>query len=113
MFKGRVNPVSGSRMSFASGFGATLGRLISLVSTLVLWLGVGLVLRPHPRVPRRLAAVLAVAGGLLLAVTVGYYGVSLGPAVWLSIFIGLGVVAVTVWRRHQGQTEVTPPPVPE
>ena len=93
-------------IGYASAAGAAGGRLLSLVGALLLWGGVALRLWPHPRVPPRGELVLVAIGGLMLIVTVGFYGVSPTPAVLLSVLV---IVAGAIfWGRDRLRGLLTP-----
>lgn len=92
-------------LPFASGRGRTLGRLASLTATLLLWLGLAAILRRKPR----LGLPMCVAGGLVLTVLSIRYQLDLGPALWLSLLLGLAVAAVygyRLWNLRQAETPV-------
>jgi hypothetical protein len=79
----------GFEIPYASGLGSTVGGLLSLLGGVLIWLGVAFFFRHR----LRLAAGLAASGLVLLALLVGRYQVSAGPAVWLSVLVALGIGA--------------------
>ena len=79
----------GFEIPYASGLGSTVGGLLSLTGGVLIWLGIAFFFRQR----LRLAAGLAASGLVLLALLVGRYQVSAGPAVWLSVLVALGIGA--------------------
>ncbi len=78
-------------LPYASPSGAILGQSISLLGTLLFWLGIGLYLR---HAARRVTAVsISAAGFLLASVAVGVYHVSATPTLWVSLVLLLAVAA--------------------
>jgi hypothetical protein len=92
-------------LAYATGAGATAGRVLSLVGAGLLWLGLGLLLRPHPSIPRPVAAAAAALGMVVLVVTIGALHIGSGPAVVLSVVVILGHVARWLLHRWNGQPE--------
>jgi hypothetical protein len=96
-------------LAYATGAGATAGRILSLVGAGLLWLGLGLLLRPHPAVPAAAAAVGAAIGVTALVATIGFLHISWGPAVVLSIVVILGHVirwSLDRWRQRLDEEQV-------
>jgi hypothetical protein len=82
---------------YATRGGSWLGRLVSVMGALLLWAGVGLMLRPvsglHPRLPQGLAGL----GLLLVAVSASSAHVGLSPALLVTAIAAVGVL-VARWR---------------
>ncbi len=90
-------------LAYATGAGATTGRILSLVGAGLLWLGLGLLLRPHPAIPVVAAGAGAAIGVVVLVATIGFLHISSGPAVFLSVIVILGHVlrwSLDRWRRR-------------
>jgi hypothetical protein len=85
---------------YASGAGATAGRLLSLIGAGLLWLGLGLLVQPHPSIGRTASVTAAAVGIVLLVATIGLLHVSSGPAVLLSIIVMIGHLVRWLWGRR-------------
>jgi hypothetical protein len=98
---------------YASRAGARVGKLLSIILVLLLWFGVATALRPHPRVSRDTGIICAAIGAVLLAVTVGYYNISVVPAVLVTVGLALVVAGVIYWRRRFGSWQEVEEPADE
>jgi hypothetical protein len=87
-------------VAYASGAGAAAGRVISLIGAGLLWVGVGLLVRPHRSIGRTAPVTAAALGTVLLVATVGLLHVSSGPAVLLSLIVMIGHLARWLWGRR-------------
>ena len=87
-------------VAYASGAGATAGRIMSLIGAGLLWLGLGLLVRPHPSIGRTASVTAAALGTVLLVATIGLLHVSSGPAVFLSLIVMIGHLARWLWGRR-------------
>jgi len=89
-------------LPYAPRSGSPLATGASVLGALLLWLGLGLLLRPDARVPRRVAVGCAVAGGLGLTMAHGLYPLSPWPALLISALVMLAGASVS-WRRTRTQ----------
>ncbi len=98
LYANQSDDAVGFEIPYASGLGSTFGNFLSLLSGGLIWLGIAFFFRRKTR----LAAGLAATGLLLLALLVGRYQISAGPAVWLSVLIVLGIGAYfgKAWWEH-------------
>jgi hypothetical protein len=87
-------------VAYASGAGATAGRIMSLVGVGLLWVGLGLLVRPHPSIGRTASVTAAALGTALLVGTIGLLHVSSGPAIFLSLIVMIGHLARWLWGRR-------------
>ena len=69
LYANQSNEESRFSITYASSAGATAGKLFSLIGALLLWVGIGLRVRPVTGVSARAAMTIASAGGIILAVT--------------------------------------------
>jgi len=92
--------IEGDGDAFASGAGATAGRVMSLVGAGLLWLGLGLLLQPHPSIGRTAAIAACAVGAVVLVATIGFLHVGSGPALFLSLMVMIGHVARWMWGRR-------------
>jgi hypothetical protein len=56
-------------LAYASGAGATAGRVMSLIGAGLLWLGLGLLVRPHPSIGRMAAVITTALAAVVLVTT--------------------------------------------
>ena len=92
-------------VAYASGAGATAGRVMSLIGAGLMWLGLGLLVRPHPSIGPRTAVVGAALGAVVLVTTIGFLHVAPGPALFLSMIVIIGHLARWLfgrWNQRQG-----------
>lgn len=88
---------------YATGAGAAMGRALTALGTLLLWLGAGLWLRRPARVPAAAAPAAAAVGALLLGLTLGLYRLSAAPAVATTLALAVAaalVLAARAWRTR-------------
>ena len=96
-------------LAYATGAGATAGRMLSLVGAGLLWLGLGLLLRPHSAIPGVVAGAGAALGMVVLVATIGFLHISSGPVVILSVIVILGHAVrwfLDRWRRRLDEEQV-------
>jgi hypothetical protein len=93
-------------MPYASGGGAVLAELLTIIGALLLLAGIWLTIRRHPRVPLQFAAGGAGFGLVLLVVTLGYLGTSATLLVILAVLAGIGVGVRTLVRALRKRREV-------
>lgn len=101
LYANRSEELTFVTLPFASGQGRSLGTVASLVAALLLWLGLAAVLRGRLRLGLAASAV----GGSVLLVLSTRYQLDLGPALWLSLLVGLGAAAHLgrrFWGLHRG-----------
>jgi len=72
----------------------------SLIGAGLLWLGLGLLVRPHPSIGRTASVTAAALGMVLLVATIGLLHVSSGPAMFLSLIVMIGHLARWLWGRR-------------
>jgi len=85
---------------YATRSGSLLGRLASALGALLLWAGVGLMLRPAARLHPRIAPALA-GGGLLLVIgSTSSAHLGLSPALVVTALVG-GALLVLRWRLER------------
>ena len=87
-------------VAYASGAGATAGRVMSLIGAGLMWLGLGLLVRPHPSIGRMAAMVTTALGAVVLVTTIGFLHVAPGPALFLSLIVMIGHLARWLWGRR-------------
>ena len=95
-------------LAYATGAGATAGRMLSLMGAGLLWLGLGLLLRPHPAIPGVAAGAGAALGVVVLVATIGFLHISSGPAIVLSVVVILGHVlrwSLDRWKRRLNEEQ--------
>jgi hypothetical protein len=100
LYANQAEQESWVRIPYASPTGAVLGRVFSVVGALTFWLGLGLLLRPHPSFPqtsRRLS--LGLAGGGLLAVLGCLTLYHVGPLAALLTSVAVWVAAAAAYGR--------------
>jgi hypothetical protein len=94
-------------LPYASAGGAVAGRLTSVVGSLLVWVGLALLFRLDPRLPRvspRLSLGISAAGLLLVLICAGGYGLGMVPALLVSLAVVAGM-AVLYWRRTLAPSE--------
>jgi hypothetical protein len=99
-------------MPYASGGGAVLAELLTLIGACLLLVGIWLMIRRHPRVPLQLAAGGAGFGLVLLIVTLGYLGTSATLLVVLAVLAGVGAGARALLRALRQRHQARPPAQP-
>jgi len=95
-------------LAYATGAGAAAGRILSLAGAGLLWLGLGLLLLPHPAIPRVVAAAGAVLGTIVLVATLGLLHIGSGPAVVLSVIVVIGHLVrgyLGRWRQRLAEEQ--------
>ncbi len=102
LYANQADRASWFRVAYASPAGAAVGRAINLAGVLLLWLGIGLYLFKDPRPATAIAAGISAGGALILAVTIGMYGMSATLPLVLSLVIAALFLLVS-GRRHLGQ----------
>jgi hypothetical protein len=88
-------------LPYASGTGSFLGKAVSALGALMLWLGVGLLVVRDPRVPPPLPLGLAAAGLLIVVAALGVSHVSAMPAVLVSFVFVLAAGGLHARRLVQ------------
>lgn len=81
-------------LPYASTGGAVAGQTANLLGVFLLWLGIGLTLRRDRPIHPRLAIGLSVAGGLILAISVGVYHMSAAAPIGLSLLLALALAGL-------------------
>jgi hypothetical protein len=89
-------------LPYAPRAGSLLATGAGIVGALLLWVGLGLLLRPDPRVPRRGAAGLAAGGAVILMISHGIYPLSPWPALLTTALVLAAAAAALVHRRRFG-----------
>ncbi len=87
-------------LAYASGGGAKAGSWFSLIGTGLLWLGLGLLLKPHPSITRNISFAMLASGAIIMIITLGFLHVSATPAVVLSMLVILGHAARWIWQKR-------------
>jgi len=90
-------------LAYATGAGATTGRVLSLMGAGLLWFGLGLFVWPHPAIPRTVSIAAFAIGAVVLVATIGFLHIGSGPAVFLSVIVIIGHVlrwSLDRWRRR-------------
>jgi hypothetical protein len=95
-------------LPYASTGGAVAGQTANLLGVFLLWLGIGLTLRRDRRIHPRLGIGLSVAGGLILAISVGVYHMSAATPIGLSLLLAL-VIAGLYGKKYLEQGRVSQP----
>ncbi len=105
LYSNQGNETAWFALAYASGAGATAGRVMSLMGAGLLWLGRGLLVRPHPSIGRMAAVITTALGAVVLVTTIGFLHVAPGPAMFLSMIVIIGHLARWLlgrWNQRQG-----------
>jgi hypothetical protein len=78
---------------------------MSLIGAGLMWLGLGLLVRPHPSIGRMAAVITTALGAVVLVTTIGFLHVAPGLAMFLSVIVIIGHLVRWLlgrWSQRQG-----------
>jgi hypothetical protein len=87
---------------YVAGVGATLSYLLVGLGAVLVWVGIILFIKRPYEASIRGAFWSVIVGAVILLITVGYYGTTFRPAVYMSVIVAAGL-AINLVKNHRKQ----------